>query len=100
MPEVDVDLASLEDLEFEIPCDGEQCDKAAEWIWMIRLHVCGCRFTYVICEDHLRKAERMHAQRAATVLCAKCGTILGHFIRPADVVDVVRKEPVKVGGSL
>lgn len=74
MPETDLSTVLTEDLV--PPCEWE--DGAAVWVAKVTNTVCGCCFTFLICDSH--KDAELQAMADPTPKpwkCSKCGTKWG-----------------------
>lgn len=77
IPEIDLSTVLTEELA--PPCDGtDECDKAATWAAKITNTVCGCRFTFLLCDRHKDEVqESLRDPKKNRWVCTKCGTKWG-----------------------
>lgn len=92
------DLDLIGALDFDPACDVHQCDHTAAWLIACHNEVCGCRFTYVVCDDHKTHIQRKLAQPLHPLTdkrCASCRTDLGPIKTEAEALIIDRIEPLR-----
>lgn len=70
----DVDLSVLEELDFDSPCDTDDCEKSAD----VRFKMI-CGHTYLFCNEHCG-ALITHLKFGGRVKCTVCGYKARHLV--------------------
>lgn len=91
----ETDRTVIGHLDFDIPCDGEECDAPARWEIATHMRCCESTELYLFCDVHKTQYLRWFTTPfpIPVATCRACGLHL-HAHMPADAIILDRVAPI------